>query len=110
MENLELKILEELNKLERFNLKNPVDSKNFWKEWQSVYTNVKLSQIAIRSLVDRGDLDRAELKELTRKLKTFKEVEQFLKELKEVALQVKGYSIFTPEEENEEGDFDDFLF
>jgi len=110
MENLELKLLEELNKLERFVLKNPVDSKNFWKEWQTVYTNVKLTQIAIRSLINGGNLEKAELKELGRKLKVLKDVEQLLKGLKEVALQVKGYSIFTPEEENEEGDFDDFPF
>ncbi|HID79200.1 MAG TPA: hypothetical protein EYH48_03975 [Aquifex aeolicus] len=113
MENLELKLLEELSKLEQFGLKNPVDAKAFWKEWQSVFTKVKLSQIAIRTLLETKDLDREEVIYLKQKMNLLRDIETYLKELKEVALQVKGYTLFSPEE-SEEGndgdDLDDFLF
>ncbi|RTZ60475.1 MAG: hypothetical protein DSZ31_02000 [Gammaproteobacteria bacterium] len=113
MENLELKLLEELSKLEQFGLKTPVDAKGFWKEWQSVFTKVKLSQIAIRTLLETEDLDRDEVIYLKQKMNLLRDIETYLKELKEVALQVKGYTFFSPEEsegESDGDDLDDFLF
>ena len=40
MENIELRLLEEINKLQRFALKTPIDSKNFWRDWQIIFTEV----------------------------------------------------------------------
>lgn len=113
MENLELKLLEEVQKLERYNLKNPVDSKNFWKEWQVVYSEVKLGQIAIRSMLGDRELKRTEVDFLKRRLNLLRDIEIYLKELKEIALQIRGYSIFSPEESgegNDDTDIDDLLF
>ncbi len=111
MENIELKLLEELNKLQRFALKTPIDSKNFWRDWQSLYTTVRFSQIAVKSLLEGDNLSQEEVKHLKKKLHLLREVENYLKELREVALQVKGYSIFSTEG-SEEGndDLDDLLF
>ena len=111
MENIELFLLEEINKLQPYALKTPIDSKNFWKDWQRIFTSVKFAQIAIRSLLEVENLPEPEEVYLNRKLKVLKEVENYLKELKEIALQIKGFSIFSPEE-SEEGndDLDDLLF
>jgi hypothetical protein len=110
MENLELKLLEVLSKLQQYGISTPIDSKNFWKEWQKVFTQVKLSQVAIRSLLGSENLKTEEVDYLKRKLAELKEVENYLREIKEVALQVKGYSFFTTEESEDNDDFDDFLF
>lgn len=111
MENLELKLLDEINRLQQYALKTPIDSKNFWRDWQSVFTDVKFSQIAIKTLLTAESLPKSEVEYLKRKLNLLKEVEGYLKELREVALQVKGYSIFSTEG-SEEGndDIDDLLF
>ena len=111
MENLELKLLEELRKLEQFGLKTPLDAKGFWKEWQAIFTKVKLSQIAIKTLLETEELDREEVVYLKRKMHLLSDIEGYLKEIKEVALQVKGYTFFSTEESEEGGDdLDDFLF
>ena len=111
MENLELKLLDEISRLQQYALKTPIDSKNFWRDWQSVFTDVKFSQIAIKTLIAAESLSKEEVEHLRKKLNLLKEVENYLKELREVALQVKGYSIFSTEG-SEEGndDIDDLLF
>ena len=107
MDNLELKLLEEINKLQNYAVTTSVDKRNFWSEWQQIFTKVKLNKIAIKSLLDDDNLPLEEKKKLKNKLNVLKEVEYYLKELKEVALQVKGYSIFTTEESEDD---DDLLF
>ena len=111
MENIELRLLEEINKLQRFALKTPIDSKNFWRDWQIIFTNVRFSQIAVRNLLEDEHLSKEEIEYFKKKLQVLKEIEHYLKELKEIALQVKGYSIFSTES-SEEGndDLDDLLF
>jgi len=111
MENLELKLLEEINKLQQYAIKTPLDSKNFWKDWQAVFTKVKLGQIAIKTLLTGENLKAEDKKLLNKKLQLFKELETYLRELKSVALSVKGYTLFSAEE-SEEGndDLDDLLF
>jgi len=110
MENLELKILDILSRLQQYGINAPIDSKNFWREWQKTFTHVKLSQIAIRTLLGGKNLDPKEVEFLKKKLSELKEVETYLREIKEVALQVKGYSIFATEESEDNDDLDDFLF
>jgi hypothetical protein len=107
MDNLELKLLEEINKLQNYAVKTAVDKRNFWSEWQHIYTKVKLNKIAIKSLLDDDNLSSEEKKKLKSKLNTLREIEYYLKELKDVALQVKGYSIFTTEESEDD---DDIIF
>ncbi len=112
MNDIELKLLEEFNKLQAYAVENPVDKKGFWEEWQKLFTKVKFQQIAVKALIhelDKGET--ATLRFLDKKLKVLRELELYLKELKDVALQVKGYSIFATEESGEEDDdFDDFPF
>ena len=109
MNDIELKLLEEFNKLQAFALKNPVDKRGFWGEWQNLFTKVKLNQIAVKALM-MDETDAQTVKFLERRLKILKEIEIYLKELKEVALQVKGYSFFATEESGEEDDDIDDLF
>jgi len=111
MTDIELKLLEQFNRLQQFALKTPVDKRSFWGEWQSLYTTVRLMQIAIRETLEKVERSSPEERFLQRKLRTYKEIEKYLHELKEVALQVKGYSIFAAEESGEEDDdLDDLLF
>jgi len=109
MNDIELKLLEEFNKLQAFALKNPVDKRGFWGEWQNLFTKVKLQQIAVKALM-MGETDTQTVKFLEKKLRILREIEIYLKELKEVALQVKGYSFFATEESGEEDDDIDDLF
>jgi hypothetical protein len=110
MENLELKLLEALSKLQQYEIGTSIDSKTFWRDWQKIYTRVKLSQVAIRSLLSSENLNNKEVDYLKGKLSELRDVENYLKELKEIALQVKGYSLFTTEESEDNDDLDDFLF
>lgn len=107
MDNLELKLLEEINKLQSYAVKTSVDKRNFWSEWQQIFTKVKLNKIAIKSLLEGENLSPEEKKKLKNRLNTLREIEYYLRELKEVALQVKGYSIFTTEESEDD---DDIIF
>jgi hypothetical protein len=110
MENLELKLLEALSKLQQYEIGTSIDSKTFWRDWQKIFTRVKLTQIAIRSLLSSKETSPEEVDYLKAKLSELKEVESYLKELKEIALQIKGYSLFTTEESEDNDDLDDFLF
>lgn len=111
MENLELKLLEEVNKLQRFAIKTPLDSQKFWRDWQNIFTTVRLSQIAIKNLLEKENISQDKMQYLKSKLQTLKDIENYLRDLKEIALQIKGYSIFSIEENEEENDdLDDFLF
>jgi len=110
MNDLELRLLEEFNKLQSFVVKNPVDKRAFWGEWQSLFTKVKLRQIAIKAVLMEVS-DKELIKYLHNRYRILKEIEGYLKELKDVALQVKGYSIFATEESGEDDeDSDDLLF
>ncbi len=111
MENLELRLLEAVNKLQQYALKNSVDKKGFWSEWQTVFTKVKFYQIAVRSLLASKTLSSEEREELKSRLTVLGEVERYLKELKDIALQVRGFSVFASEESgDDEDDIDDLFF
>jgi len=111
MQNLELKLLEEFNKLQRYALKTPVDKKGFWAEWQNIFTQVKFYKISIKALLNSAEIPPEEKKKLKAKLNLLSDVESYLKELRDVALQVKGFSVFTAEESSEEDDdIDDLTF
>ncbi len=110
MTDLELKLLEEFNKLQAFALKSSIDKKNFWSEWQNLFTKVKFNQIAVKILIEEFSSSPDKLKILEKRLKVLKELEHYLREIKEVALQVKGYSIFATEESGDDDDMDDLLF
>jgi len=111
MENLELKLLEEFNKLQRYAVKTPVDKKGFWAEWQNIFTQVKFYKISIKTLLNSAEISLEEKKQLKEKLNVLSDLESYLRELKEVALQVKGFSVFTTEESSEEDDdIDDLTF
>ncbi|NPB05126.1 MAG: hypothetical protein GXO08_01955 [Aquificae bacterium] len=110
MENLDLQLLEAVNRLQQYALKSPVDRKGFWTEWQATFTKVKFYQIAIKALLASGKLGPEEKNELAFRLSMLKDVEGYLKELKEVALQVRGFSVFAPEESGEDDDDADDLF
>ena len=57
-------------------------------------------QIALKSiLLDGSKLSPLDRKILERKLAVFMELERYLREMKEVAIQVEGYSFFSTEEE-----------
>ncbi len=110
MNDIELRLLEEFNKLQAFAIKNPVDKRGFWAEWQALFTKVKLNQIAVKAIL-MEIRDGETVKILEKKLRVLREIEIYLKELKDIALQVKGYSIFATEESGEEDDdIDDLLF
>ena len=111
MNDIELRLLEEFNKLQAFALKSSVDKRTFWSEWQALFTKVKLQQIAVKILLaDLKGVNDEAVAILERKQKVLKELEGYLKELKDIALQVKGYSIFATEESGEEDDDIDDLF
>ncbi|MEO2153561.1 MAG: hypothetical protein GXN97_02680 [Aquificae bacterium] len=116
MENLELKILEEVEKLQSFAVKNPLNTSAFWGEWQQVFTRVRLAKIAIKKLKWSGLLTVQQKKEADIKLQTLDEIENYLKELKNIALQTRGFSIFSSadaqqseDDESDDIDIDDLF-
>jgi hypothetical protein len=50
---LDVQLLEELSNLEYFIVKAPLNSRDFWKEWQDKFSRAYMTRIAIKKLLRR---------------------------------------------------------
>jgi hypothetical protein len=48
---LDIQLLEELSNLEYFIVKAPLNSRDFWKEWQDKFSRAYMTRIAIKKLL-----------------------------------------------------------
>jgi len=104
--SFEVELLKEIQELDFFVVKAPVNSKEFWKEWQEKYSKANMTRIAIRHILQRR-LPKEDYLRAKGLLQKYEEVVEYLENLKNVALS-RGYGgnyyiEFGEEDEEEEG-------
>lgn len=105
---LDLNLMEELSNLEYFIVKAPVNTQEFWKEWQEKYSRAFVSRIAIKKLLRTRKLSYEEIKRYKALLEVYEDIVFYLENIKRLALNLRG--IFeaseSPEFDDEDIDFD----
>ncbi len=99
---LDLNLMEELSNLEYFIVKAPVNTQEFWKEWQEKYSRAFVSRIAVKKLLRTRKLSYEEIKRYKALLEVYEDIVFYLENIKRLALNLRG--IF---EANESPEFDD---
>ncbi|MFN3599371.1 MAG: hypothetical protein ACK4VK_06530 [Aquificaceae bacterium] len=99
---LDLNLMEEFANLEYFVVKAPVNSPDFWKEWQEKYSRAFLSRVAVKKLLKTRRLSIEELKRYKALLGVYEDLMIYFESLKRLALSLRG--VF---EANESQEFDD---
>jgi len=106
--SLELELLRELSELDYYLVKAPLNSKDFWKEWQEKYSKAHLTRIALKSLIRKKRLGRKDYLKAKELLRKYGEILAYLESLKAVALSSRGYSggyfVEFEEDDEEEGE------
>ncbi|WPM31362.1 hypothetical protein IAE16_05950 [Hydrogenobacter sp. T-2] len=105
---LDLNLMEELSNLEYFIVKAPVNTQEFWKEWQEKYSRAFVSRIAIKKLLRTRKLSYEDIKRYKALLEVYEDIVFYLENIKRLALNLRG--IFetngSPEFDDEDIDFD----
>ncbi len=99
---LDLNLMEELSNLEYFIVKAPVNTQEFWKEWQEKYSRAFVSRIAVKKLLRTRKLSYEDIKRYKALLEVYEDIVFYLENIKRLALNLRG--IF---EANESSEFDD---
>ncbi len=99
---LDLNLMEELSNLEYFIVKAPVNTQEFWKEWQEKYSRAFVSRIAVKKLLRTRKLNYEDIKRYKALLEVYEDIVFYLENIKRLALNLRG--IF---ETNENPEFDD---
>lgn len=105
---LDLNLMEELSNLEFFIVKAPVNSPDFWKEWQEKYSRAFVSRIAVKKILKTRKLSYEEMKRYRALLEVYEDMLFYLESLKRLALNLRGVIETTdsPEFDDEDIDFD----
>ena len=99
---LDLNLMEELSNLEYFIVKAPVNTQEFWKEWQEKYSRAFVSRIAVKKLLRTRKLSYEDIKRYKALLEVYEDIVFYLENIKRLAVNLRG--IF---ETNENPEFDD---
>lgn len=98
MENLsefQMLLAQEITNLERFIVKSPLATNEFWSEWQKKAGEIVITKAAIKKAIKiyEGKLPAEQLIKLSAMLDAYKEISVYLELLRETALKVKGTDI-----------------
>ncbi|NPA32663.1 MAG: hypothetical protein GXO04_03450 [Aquificae bacterium] len=88
---LEAEILRELSELDFYTISAPLNTKEFWSEWQEKYTRASLTRIALRNIARSRRLSRKELFRVRNLLRKYDDIIAYLNNLKLTALSARGY-------------------
>lgn len=105
---LDLNLMEELSNLEYFIVKAPVNSPEFWKEWQEKYSRALISRIGIKKLIRTRKLTYEDIKRYKALLEVYEDLIFYLESLKRLALNLRGVfeASESPEFDDEDLDFE----
>ncbi|AAC06699.1 hypothetical protein [Aquifex aeolicus] len=106
--NLELELIRELSEIDFYNISAPLNSKEFWKEWQEKFNRANLTRIALRNILRNKRLSPKEYRKVKNSIKKYEDIINYLNALKLTALNARGsfggYFIeFDEDEEENEG-------
>ena len=104
---------QELTNLERFIIKSPLGTPEFWSEWQAKTGAIIITKAAIRKAIKthKERLSEEEIIKLSTMLEAYKEIASYLELLRQTALKIKGidaagWDIFDGIEGESEGEDD----
>ncbi|WP_456401470.1 hypothetical protein [Persephonella sp.] len=88
-------LAQELTNLERFIIKNPLGTNEFWSEWQAKTGEIIVTKAAIKKALrnHKGSLDESEILKLSSMLEAYKEVSAYLELLRQTALKIRGIEV-----------------
>lgn len=105
--SLDLTLLEEMTQLEYFLVKKPMNSPEFWGEWQEKFGKAYLAKIALKKISRSRKLSQDEYAKLRVMSKVYDDILNYLEQLKTTALSLKGaVSNFNVELDDEDIDLD----
>ncbi len=88
--SLDLNLLEEMTQLEYFLVKKPMNSPEFWTEWQEKYGKATLAKVALKKIARTRKLSHEEYSKLRTMMGVYDDVIRYLEQLKNTALSVRG--------------------
>ncbi len=112
--DFDMLLTQELANLERFIIKAPLGSNEFWSQWQQKTGEIIITKAAIRRALktNKSALSEEEITRLSSLLEAYKEISSYLELLRQTALKIKGidssiWDIFDGiEEESSDNDED----
>lgn len=90
-QNYHLEILNELSQAEAFKVKAPINSPEFWSEWQDKYSKAFFFKMATKKVLMQKRLTPEAILELKSKLLFYEDILFYLDQLKISALNLKGF-------------------
>jgi len=105
-------LAQEITNLERFVIKSPLGTNEFWSEWQEKAGEIIVTKAAVKKALklNKDKLNEEEKLKLSTMLESFRDIANYLELLRQTALKLKGiespnWDIFDGLEESE-GDED----
>lgn len=108
--DFDILLAQEITNLDRFVVKSPLGTNEFWSEWQKKAGEIVITKAAIKKAIRLYEkkLPPQQIVKLSAMLESYKEIASYLELLRETALKLKGvdvdgFNLFdTIEGENEE--------
>jgi len=93
--SFEMLLTQELTNLERFIVKNPLGTNEFWSEWQAKTGEIIITKAAIKRALrtHKGHLSQEEIDKLASMLEAFREIASYLELLRQTALKIRGIEV-----------------
>ncbi|WP_448584149.1 hypothetical protein [Thermocrinis sp.] len=88
--SLDVQLLEELSNLEYYIVKTPINSKDFWREWQEKFSRVYMAKVAAKKLLKGKKMSYDDISKYKAILAVYEDILYYLEILKTLALQVRG--------------------
>ncbi|WP_297453228.1 hypothetical protein [Persephonella sp.] len=90
--SFDMLLTQELTNLERFIVKSPLGTNEFWSEWQEKTGEIVITKAAIKRALrtHKGQLSEDEIIKLSSMLEAFKEIASYLELLRQTALKIRG--------------------
>ncbi len=89
--NFDLGMIEELANLEAFIVKKPINTAEFWAEWQEKFGRAYMSKVALKKLMKIKKMGYEEYRKAKVLIETYEEILKYLEYVKNVALNAKGF-------------------
>ena len=102
--SVDLQILEELSNLEYFIVKSPVNTPEFWKEWQEKFSRAYMGRIAVKKLIKSKKVSYEELGKYKAQLSVYEDILFYLETLKNIAMSLRGIFMSDPNTELDDED------
>ncbi len=93
--DFEMLLAQEITNLDRFIIKSPLGTNEFWSEWQKKAGEIVVTKAAIKKAIKiyKKKLTQEEVIKLSAMLDSFREIASYLELLRETALKIKGLDI-----------------